>query len=189
MSGSLFIFPKDPWAEPPAIEPVLKVLADKQLTAEPWRENTFLAGDGVFRHITFAGCSPHLEFSPPADGGRNFCHLGLLGPYDSPRMITGPNTLKPRCPQCRHRVADWRPLAEQWQSNPRQHWTCPECGSTSLLTAMRWRQHAVFGRLLIEIHSVFPGEAVPGDQLMAHLREVSGIDWDYGWAGSAEDSG
>jgi len=43
----------------------------------------------------------------------------------------------------------------------------------------------VFGRLLVEIHNVFPGEAVPGDQLMARLREVSGCEWDYGWAGSS----
>lgn len=187
MNGSLFLTPQDPWADPPLTATVLAVLAQQQLTAGAWREGRFLAGDGLFRHITFAGCSPHLAFSPPADGSDNFCHIDLLGPYDQPRMITGPNTLKPRCPQCSHRLADWRPLQAQWQADPRQPWTCPECGGASLLPQLRWRQHAVFGRLLIEIHSVFPGEAVPGDQLLAHLKTATGVTWDYGWAGSSRD--
>lgn len=185
MNGSLYLFPSDPWADPPAQAPIIEALRALALIEAPFGDAGFLAGDGVFRHITFAGCSPHLTFTPPADGGRHFCHVELLGPDDSPRMITGPNTLKPRCPDCGHRIADWQALPAQWQTDPRRPWVCPDCGHASLLPQLRWRRHAVFGRLLVEIHSVFPGEALPGDQLLARLHEASGCEWDYGWAGSS----
>lgn len=187
MSGSLYLFPADPWAEPPERTSIVRALQSLELIDAPLDDHRFLAADGVFRHITFAGCSPHLSFTPPSDGSRNFCHVGLLGPYAQPRMITGPNTLKPRCPQCGQRVADWRPLAVQWEEDPERPWTCPGCGAQALLPQLRWRQHVAFGRLLVEIHSVFPGEAVPGERLLSRLGEAGGGTWDYGWSGSSGD--
>lgn len=185
MSGSLYLFPKEPWPTPPATAVVLATLCDLAMTGQPHTPHSWLAGDGLLRHITFAGCSPHLELSPPADGGSNFCHLALLGPFDVPRLYTGPNTLNPRCPACKTRVADWRPLAQAFNRDPHHPWQCPTCGAVQGVETLRWRHHAVFGRLLVEIRSVFPAEGMPSDALLEALERASGVPWDYGWAASS----
>jgi hypothetical protein len=184
MSGSLFLHPSDPWSEPPDSADVLAVLADLDILGAPHGPQTWLAGDGLLRHITFAGCSPYLEFTPPADGGSRFCHLALLGPFDAPRLFTGPHTLKPRCAACKTRVEEWQPLAAAYAADPAAPWQCPSCGARMGIEDLRWRRHAVFGRLLVEIRSVFPAEGLPSDLLLAALEKATGVSWDYGWAAS-----
>jgi hypothetical protein len=184
MSGSLFLHPSDPWPTPPDAAIVLAVLAELDILGGPHATAAWLAGDGLLRHITFAGCSPHLEFTPPADGSSQFCHLALLGPFETPRLFTGPHTVKPRCPSCKTRVADWQPLATAFAADPGKPWQCPACGARHGIETLRWRRHAVFGRLLVEIRSVFPAEGVPSDQLLAALAKATGVAWDYGWAAS-----
>lgn len=185
MSSSLYLHPTDPWQTPPAAAPVLAALSRLALIGAPHGPDSFLAGDGLLRHVTFAGCSPYLEFTPPADGGSHFCHVALLGPFPAPRMFTGPNTVNPRCPACKTRVADWQPLAEAYATAPQADWRCPSCGLAQRIDALRWRHHAAFGRVLVEIHSVFPAEGVPSDELLVALAEATDQPWDYGWAASS----
>lgn len=186
MNGSLFLAPARPRPEPPASDAVLAVLRDLALIGEPYRADRWLAGDGLLRHITFAGCSPHLQFRPPPQGGDDFCHLALLGPFAAPRLYTGHNTLNPRCPACKTRVADWRPLADAFAADPWRDWCCPACGAQQGIETLRWRHHAAFGRLLVEIHGVFPAEGMPSDELLAALQQGTGVAWDYGWAASSD---
>jgi hypothetical protein len=184
-TGSLYLHPSDPWAEPPDPKAVLDALRGLGVLGESFGSGTWLAGDGLLRHITFAGCSPYLEFTPPTDGGSDFCHIALLGPFESPRIHTGPNTLKPRCPACKTRVADWQPLAAAFDAAPAIPWRCPACGAEQGIETLRWRQHAVFGRLLLEIRGVFPAEGVPSDSLLSALEAATGMPWQFGWAASS----
>jgi hypothetical protein len=57
--------------------------------------------------------------------------------------------------------------------------TCPTCGETSPPWAYDWKQKAGFGRLLIRIEEVFPGEAVPTPELMDLLQSSAGCSWRY----------
>jgi len=184
MSGSLFLFPEDPWHVPPtaAVQAVLHALG---VSGPVYGDHSWLAGDGLLRHVTFAGCSPCLEFSPPADGG-DFCHVRLLGPYPVPRMFTGPHTLKPRCSACGSRMADWQPLAAAYAQDPARPWRCPACGAAQPVERLRWRHHAAFGRLLVEVRSVFPAEGMPGDELLAGLGEIDAHPWSFAWAASSD---
>ena len=107
--------------------------------------------------------------------------MALLGPFAEPRILTGENTVKPRCPHCRARLGDWRERLDM-PSAP-----CPACGQSLPAHELDWRQHAAVGRCFIELRNVFPGEASPSDLLMAELRSVSGQEWRYAWAGMSED--
>jgi hypothetical protein len=185
MTGSLYLFPTDPRNTPPDVQPVVAVLEALQLIGQPYRSGRWLAGDGLLRYITFAGCSPHLEFTPPTDGSDDFCHVALLGPFSEPRLYTGNNTLNPRCPACKTRVADWRPLAAAYAHEPLRDWQCPSCNTEQGIETLRWRHHAAFGRLLVEVHRVFPAEGVPSDELLAALERGTRVAWDYGWAASS----
>lgn len=182
---SLFLAPADADAAPdPA--PVIAVLAGLGVIAGPLPGDVtgrrFAAGPGFARHVVFAGCSPHLVTDPPPDGGLDFSHVVVHGPWPQPRLFTGPNTVKPRCPACRVRLADWRERLADWLL-PDAETVCPGCGAASPVHRLDWRGHAVSGRLLVEITRVFAGEATPDDKLLGTLRHDTGIDWTYGWAG------
>lgn len=185
MSGSLYLHPQNPWQTPPPAAAVVAVLRDLALLGPAHGADTWLAGDGLLRQITFAGCSPHLVLEPPADGSDDFCHLALLGPFASPRLYTGPNTLNPRCPACKTRVTDWRPLAAHYATAPQDPWRCPACHGTQRIDALRWRHHAAFGRLLVALRGVFPAEGMPSDELLLALAAGTGMTWDYAWAASS----
>lgn len=181
---SLFLTPVDPLVcpDPVAVADVLRTLA---ISGESLGGNLYTAGDRFARHVVFAGCSPHLVMDPPADGDRRFCHVALHGPFETPRLVTGPNTVTPRCPHCRARFADWRVELPAWQAGETAR--CSECGAEWTLHELDWRGHAAVGRLLVELRNVFPGEASPSDLLMQQLAGATGNPWRHAWAAYLDD--
>jgi len=178
--NSLFIVPCDPHAAPD-LDPVRRLLDDLQVTAGQTGPGVFNAGPAFSRHVVYAGCAPHLVFEPPADGSAHYCHVALHGPFPTPRLVTGPNTVRPRCPACRARFDAWRDALEAWRDTGAPA-VCPRCGEAFPATALDWRQHAVAGRVLLEMRNVFPGEAAPSDRLLGGLHDATGLRWCHGWA-------
>ncbi len=184
MNGSLYLSPLDPEKQPdlPSIARCLSALQiSGPLLSEAPGKRVYAAGPGFARHVIYAGCSPHLRFEPEGPHDRDFCHLALLGPYSHPEVITGENTVTPRCPGCRKRLSNWQNDLHTGKL------PCPNCGLVSDAWAVDWRQHAATGCLFIEMRNVFPGEASPNDQLMKALKEASGIPWGYSWAGMSPE--
>ena len=177
---SLYLCPNDPYSVPD-IQGVRRTLADLDIIADDLGPGTFSAGEGFSRHVIFAGCSPYLVMRPPQDGSLNFCHVAVHGPYARPRLVTGPNTVKPRCPACRARFEDWREHLQAWQRGTEQA-NCRHCGHQCLPGALDWRNHAISARLLVELRNVYPGEATPSDQLMHALKTMTGEGWRHAWA-------
>lgn len=182
---SLFLAPCDPLAAPAPGE-ATATLAELAVIGEPLGPARFAAGAGFSRHVVYAGCSPHLVMEPPEDGSLAFCHVALHGPYPAPRLVTGPNTVRPRCPACRSRFDDWRDQVSAWTACDTEV-ACRRCGTHSPLHALDWRGHALCGRVLIELRNVFPGEASPSDQLLGELERRTGVAWRYAWAGCLLD--
>jgi len=180
MNGSLFLFPKNlaDSCDPDSLEQSLRSLGiiDSMLSSTE-NARIFLAGNNFPRHVVYAGCSPHLKFEPEGDDDHAFCHAAIHGPFEQAQLQTGQNTVKPRCPHCRARLSDWQERIEK-EALP-----CPSCEKKLAPIALDWRQHAACGRIFIELRNVFPGEAAPSDQLLASLKQVSGFEWRYAWAG------
>jgi len=177
---SLYLAPTSPDSAPDK-HAVQQVLSDLDIIADPLGPAIYTAGVGFSRHVIYAGCSPFLVMQPPEDGSRQFCHVVMHGTFAQPKLVTGPNTVKPRCPACRERFADWRERLAEWQagSEPAH---CDSCGKVSLPADLDWRGHAISGRVLIELRNVFPGEASPSDLLMQRLETGTGEEWRYAWA-------
>jgi len=179
MLGSLFLSPKSS-QDALDLARLGDTLASLDITAGAISGQpgllTYRAGEGFVRHVVFAGCSPHLRFEPARAGDLHFCHVALHGPFEQARILTGENTVKPRCPLCRRRHNDWAEGLRQ------QALSCTGCGEVLPPTELDWRQHAAVGRCFVEMRNVFPGEASPSDQLMAALRDTAGFDWRYAWA-------
>lgn len=136
-------------------------------------------GENFLQLLTFLGCSPVVALGEPGATGEEFCHVQLEGSYDQPRFIGGSNVKTPRCPGCGFRIEGWPELVAQWQATPELRWHCPLCHKEYTVPKLRWRQCAGFGRFFLHIWGVFEGEAVPSEELLRALREVSGCDWQY----------
>ena len=179
MIGSLYLTPTSP-GDVCDLESPAQALAALQVTAKPIATGkqcrVYCAGDGFARHVVFAGCSPHLRFEPRDAHDRHYCHVALHGPFAPPRIITGQNTVKPRCPHCRARLADWRKRLDRAAA------ACTACGILVTAASLDWRQHAAVGRALVELRNVFPGEASPSDQLLHTLAEHTGFSWRHAWS-------
>ena len=134
---------------------------------------TFLIGSDFLQLVTFMGCSPYIEFAPPSNGGADYCHVQIHA-WESPRLLLGANTRPPRCPACRKPI-DAAPAALA----DRTTGTCPHCGKASAIKDLQWRRDAGFSDFFIEIHSVFPGEAVPTEGLLRRLESLGGNGWKY----------
>ena len=140
------------------------------------RNDAFLVGDRFLQLITFMGCSPHIELEPPAKGSNDFCHV-LIHACDAPRLWTGTNTRPPRCPACR-KVIDIQVTA-LLRHRAALPVVCNHCGANHPVDALRWRRDAGFGRVFVEVRSVFPAEAVPVESLLRALAATTGCRWDY----------
>ncbi len=184
---SLFLAPADVQVTAPR-DHLVAVLRQLDIIGDAIGHDTYSAADGFSRHVVYAGCSPHLVMRPPADGSRQCCHVAVHGPFSQPRLVTGPNTVKPRCPACRARFDDWRTALPAWLAGDRQA-VCPGCTKTWPAYRLDWRGHAIAGRLLIELRNVFPGEASPSDVLLQALQQATGTGWRYAWAGYLDTDG
>jgi hypothetical protein len=182
---SLFLAPVKAQSTP-SIAAIRQILGELEVIAAPLGPETYAAGAGFSRQVIYAGCSPNLAMHPPEEGGRQFCHVALHGPFARPRLVTGPNTVKPRCPRCRARYPDWRDRLGAWQTGSEQA-QCLSCGHSSAPCELDWRRHAICACILVELRNVFPGEAIPGDQLMHGLESRTGEEWQYAWAGLLDE--
>lgn len=179
MIGSLFLSPQSPqdYCDSDTLSQVLEELCiTGSLMGEQPGLHVYHAGEGFARHVVYAGCSPHLRFEPEHENDQHFCHVAVHGPFEQARVLTGENTVKPRCPHCRQRLSDWRERLHADKT------PCPGCETALKPSELDWRQHAAVGRCFVEMRNVFPGEASPSDQLMAALQEASGFAWRHAWS-------
>jgi len=182
----LLLHPAEPAAEIPSSGAIATVLARLGLVGEGFTcgsERYLMPGPRLLELITFLGCSPFVSLDPPA--GTNpcksldqFCAVAIQGTGGTVVLRRAEGAPTPRCPACRSSAADWETLArEAGTAAATSPWTCPRCGVTSRLAHLDWRQSAGFATTFVEIWGVHPGEAVPGDELLASLASITGCPW------------
>ncbi len=142
-----------------------------------WRN--YQAGEGFLQHLTFLGCSPHLRLAPEGDL-QGFCFLRLADLGPQPRLIRGRETRPPRCPVCGKAYRATQEEYTAWQgggTESRIH--CPTCAAVLSPLDLRWRQTAGFGRCVLVVEDVFPGEAVPTPGFERTLQDLGTGEWQY----------
>lgn len=139
----------------------------------------YLIGEDFLKLVTFLGCAPHIEVTPPEhkkDWG-NFCYIEIKL-FQHPRYFKGLNKPKCSCPHCKSRIVQALPDMEQWTVGAQQL-VCPKCQQSTLTEQLNWRHGAGFGQFFIVVNSVYPNEAVPTDKLMGLLKSANNETWDY----------
>ncbi len=148
----------------------------------------YLAGEHFLQLITFLGCSPAIEFEPPADPDKReaaaerggFCHISLALSETRPAFRAGGKIPPPRCPSCRKPVRGWQQALDAWCQTPAaDEWRCEHCGHAGHIHNLDFRRHGGFARTFIEVWGIHPSEAVPVDALLASLAAFSHCGWNY----------
>ncbi|WP_456375427.1 hypothetical protein [Thiolapillus sp.] len=183
MSTSLFLYPLPPLEKPPEMRAVIEPLRQAGFLGKSLDENRYAVGEGFFNCMTFAGCSPHLRLDPPVEGDWRFCHVQIHA-SERPRLRMTPHRGRPRCPVCRAGLADWKKYLDEWKQDASQKLGCVSCGANIAVAELDWRQYGMAARCSVEIHQVYPGEALPQDGLLQLLGKLTGRDWAYAWAES-----
>ena len=151
---------------------------DETLNKE--QQNRFLVGERFFQYITFTGCSPSMELTPPTDGSLDFCHIHFSGITPESRFRSASQNVFAHCPQCRKRISNWEQAVSSWSKDSSAvNFNCDKCAEQVSLTQLGWRHTAGFARLFIDIYSIYPQEGIPTDQFLSLLETETGAQWDY----------
>lgn len=142
----------------------------------------YLVGERFFEHLSFLGCSPHINIMLPANGQEydtEFCHVSLQL-EEKPVFLAGGNLRAPACPACKKRSMDVPAGAIDGKHiDSQQTWRCPHCGELQMLAELNWCRTAAISRCAIHVWGIHESEAVPNEPLMRCLQEMSGCEWDY----------
>ncbi len=182
MDTSLYLFPQPPMQDLADLSPVIAALTRQGFIGEKHSAGRYLTGVRFFEHISFVGCSPHLPLQPPHRDSLDFCHVSVYGDLQPPPLLVAPHRARPRCPDCRTAVVGWKDLLPEWKTDASRRHHCMHCGKDYAVGALDWRQYGLGARTLVQIHHVYPGEAVPGDALLTALAQAVGCRWGYAWA-------
>ena len=158
------------------------LLTDIQfINSEPYKENHFLPGDNFLSQITFLGCSPNINLIPTE--GESHCYISFLDQSEQANCLGYTSNCNPKCPSCTKRIADWK--VNNW-NKAGLHCTCDKCGTQSLYAELIWKNECIYGTSGFVINHIYPHEAVPTEQLLDHLKSVTGNEWAYAYANNDE---
>ena len=174
--GILILHPDDPGSRP-QLQQLRQLLTGIGLigVAVAGRQQSFAAGEQFLQLITFMGCSPHIRLEPQDEHDSGYCFVRLVS-FDTPQLRVSAHARPPRCQACA------KPVAEAWPEEYASHGavTCPHCRHRHQQPRqLRWRNDSGMGRVFIEIHNIFPGEAQPVAALLRQLQEIDGSPWRY----------
>ncbi len=181
----LILHPGDAERAPASQEAVCERLRELEFIGEAYEhgngtgERAFLAGEQFLQLLTFMGCSPHIELAPRQAGDQDFCHIRVSPLYPSPRFRAHARDVFARCPACGRREPDWLARIAAWQAGAGPDWQCARCGEAGSLYRLGWRQKAGFGRLFIDVFSIFPQEGIPAERLLRELESLGAGPWRY----------
>ena len=190
MSARLILHVRDPAYVPENMAQLEEVLREIGLIGKPWSdaaEQRYLIGERFLQLVTFLGCAPAIELEPPAQGGGEFCHVGISRLYSSVQFVADMQGVVPRCPHCRKRIDDWESIIRHWQENAAYQAQCPICQNMVSPSDIDWRQSAGFGRFFISIYNIYPREAIPTQALLDTLQKCTQQSWEYFYLRDAVD--
>ena len=173
--GKLILYSGSTEPSLPETNTLIDYLREIGLTGKPLDTNkkTFLTGENFLQLISFVGCSTSVCLTPKTSQDSGFCHLIIKGPFKKPQLVQDKNSRPPRCLVCKKSTPSWQ------ENIDNQTIKCPQCENLTRLEDISWGRRAGYGRIFIEIHNIFPGEAQPVHDLLARLGRLTETDWSY----------
>jgi hypothetical protein len=132
----------------------------------------YCVGPHFLQHISFMGCAPAIEFEP---SGGEFTYLHLPEPFSKPRWQADLDMARPTCPSCRKRISG----PAQYVDAQSSYLLCPHCQQQAPVCAYDWREFGGCARTMVSIVNVYPKEAIPSDNLLNRLAELTEDAWRF----------
>jgi hypothetical protein len=146
------------------------------IIAQAFPDNHYLPGERFLNLLTFLGCSPNINLQPTE--GESHCFISILEASSETRYLGSTQSVNPKCPNCKKRIADWK--TNHWQKAD-ELCLCDKCQIKTGYSKLNWKLECGFGRCGFEIHHIYPHEAVPTDLLLTILQTFSGFEWNYAY--------
>ena len=170
------------------LQPLANALRDERFIGNVIFPNScteFCAGDSFLSSITFMGCSPYIEFEPPADlqpdAIAEFCFIRMSKTRLQRVMYHAYQLEKlktiPRCQRCRKVIEDWQQQIKPFNSSKQLN--CTNCKALLTADELDWRKASGIGNIFIEVMNVFLQEAVPTDAFIQQLESLTASKWNY----------
>lgn len=140
----------------------------------------FVAGPAFLQFISFIGCSPTLYTNIDDRNKAGFCYIEVSPISNTIQLIGGNNIRTFLCPKCSYRqknAADIIPGLTTTGSS--DIWSCSNCAKQIATHDLDLQQQGGFGRFYIAIHGIGEGLALPADQLMQKLVQITGETWRF----------
>ncbi len=145
--------------------------------------NHYLIGDNFLQYVSFLGCSPYLKVYPEHADDTDYCSAYIPDKTQAVRFLANKQVTAPRCPTCKRSIQPEYNLVEAWQKDKNNSAIqCQYCNTTSTLYELDWRKNAGFFNFAIAISNIFPKEAIPSQDLLDWLQDISGYEWRYFYA-------
>lgn len=150
-------------------------ISDKWQSPESVSGERYLIGESFLSLVTFLGCAPAIEICPSDTNPESteFCHVEIEPVRDTVEFIRGSDHLVSRCPHCRQRHANWKSIPDSLS------YSCDKCGVETHLSEYDWKNTAGCGRFFINLHGIYPQEAIPTSSLLVSLENITGSKWNY----------
>jgi hypothetical protein len=137
-------------------------------------------GEQFLHYLTFMGCSPSVELTPPTDGSLDFRHIHFSEITPETRFRCASQNVFARYPQCRKRISNWTQAVSIWSKDSSAvNFTCDKCPEQVSLYQLGERHTVGFARMFIDIYSIYTQEGIPTDQFLFLLETQAGAQWDY----------
>ena len=142
----------------------------------------FLVGQHFLQHISFMGCAPAIEFSPPEGGGASkitgwdqFTFVYLPAGSGHALWLADIDMARPVCPACKRRI----PRSGDYIDATGALLTCPHCQNKAAVCEVDWREFGGCAKTMISIVNVYPKEAMPSENLLNQLSKRTNVAWRY----------
>lgn len=156
---------------------LIKLLKDIQFIDLEETSSRFQIGEKFLQQMTFLGCSPAIELAP--NGEQAYVYVEVPDTLPVITFHSGKNLKFPRCPACKetlNTIATDIAQAKDINSLP-----CPSCQQAINPLQFNWRKSAFFGKSKILIGNIYEAEAVPNENLLSYLSELTGDNWKYSY--------
>lgn len=172
---------KNPNYVPENVANIVKTLQQIGFVGAQWQSpdvvygERYLIGNSFLSLITFMGCAPAIELEPIEDNPESteFCHIEIEDIKENINFVRGSEHIISRCPHCRQRHADWKIIPESLL------YACDKCNVETHLSEYDWKNTAGCGRFFINLHGIYPQEALPTLNLLQTLEKITGTEWTY----------
>ena len=178
MRYSLYLYPVSPKASDESARSLRQKLKELEIAGKMLDKDHYAAGPRLMEYITYLGCSPSLSSGDIESSLR--IHV-----FDRITALGGLSVEVVRYPRCKHPVADVPALLSSYSSQA--NWQCPECGHQGSFEQINWRKSAGFSSLFLEISAIFPKEAIPGDNFLNELHQLSDCNWSWFYSRSTDE--